>query len=205
MVLTIILLVCLPVSADQTSTGGDTLTNPTSTTTAISSAPYITIDPIGNYTIGNVLNINGTTNLPVNTSLFATIFPDSYSPGYRGPEQPAFFLTNISIVSTPSGINLWSVNATDIGISGLPVEWSPYLVTVEIPGLAAGAIITVLPAPNPTLTSVGTNASMTSLPINPSPAQTTQTTTQSSPLPTAMPIAVIAASVIIRPLYRKKE
>ena len=34
-----------------------------------SQAPFVTINPIGNYTLGNMLYINGTTNLPVNDTL----------------------------------------------------------------------------------------------------------------------------------------
>lgn len=118
------------------------------------STSFITINSIGNYTIGNVLYINGTTNLPVNTTLSVSIYPDYYNPGYRGPPLPMYLLTNISIVSTPSGINLWSVNATGIDFNELSFKWSLYQVAVQNSDDSAFADrdMTVLLAPIPNST-----------------------------------------------------
>jgi hypothetical protein len=60
------------------------LTSPASSI-PVSNPPYITIDSIGNKTIGEVFIISGTTNLPVsgNQSLILTIKPDSSNPGGR--------------------------------------------------------------------------------------------------------------------------
>ncbi len=171
-----------------------------------SQAPFVTIDPIGNYTLGNMLYINGTTNLPVNDTLTVLVSPDYYVPGPFGPPEYVYHRwTNISIVSTPSGKNRWSVNATDISVSGLPTEWSPYLVSVRdtSDSVYAAQDITVLPAPNVTQTPVQTGVPPTSPHIQ-SPIQTNPTITQSSPLPLALPIAVLAAMAIMRSFRRRK-
>ena len=174
---------------------------------AASQAPFITIDPIGNYTIGNMLYINGTTNLPVNDSLTVLVSPDHYVPGPFAPPQYVFHsLTNISIVSEPSGQNRWSVNATDISVSGLPAEWSPYIISVQDTGdsVYAAQDIAVLPAPNVTQPPVQTSVPLATHQI-PSPTQTSPSTTLASPLPLALPIVVIAAMLIVRSLCRKDK
>ena len=102
---------------------------------ATSQAPFITIDPLGNYTVGTVLYINGTTNLPVNATLSVLIYTSRVGLVARDTyvEYPGCFLPkpNISIMSIPSGINPWSVNVTDNCLRGLPAEWSPYIVVVR--------------------------------------------------------------------------
>jgi len=168
---------------------------------ATSQAPFITIAPIGNYTVGNVLYINGTTNLPVNATLSVFIYTSYYHPEYRGPPVPGYRLPNISIVSTPSGINLWSVNVTDIGVSELPAEWSPYILVVRNnnDSVSAGQYLTVLPAPN------ATQIILTTSHPELSPVRTILTTTQSSPLSMALPLVGIAALAIVRSPYRRKR
>jgi hypothetical protein len=86
---------------------------------------YITIDPIGNHTIGDVFFINGTTNLPVSEKLTIEIVdyfwvarshiknePNNIPPGkYVG-------IPDVLIISDSSGTNRWSVNVTD-AVKGL--------------------------------------------------------------------------------------
>ncbi|MGA7797723.1 MAG: hypothetical protein WB986_03755 [Methanoregula sp.] len=77
--------------------------------TIASTTPFITIDPIGNHSINDVLLINGTTNLPVsNDSIHFSTFSASFNPGGFGSS----FRSNISIQSGENGVNFWSVNAT---------------------------------------------------------------------------------------------
>jgi PKD repeat protein len=74
-----------------------------------SQAPFITIDPIGNHTIGDVFFINGTTNLAVfNESLSLDISTVNINPGGWGPE----FRSTVSVQPGEHGINTWSCNAT---------------------------------------------------------------------------------------------
>jgi hypothetical protein len=103
--------------------------------------PFITIDPIGDYVIGDIFFINGTTNLPVTEKLVGTIITTIFIPGGKsGTNYPSAFLSDISIVSTSSDTNRWSVNVTDIAINELPVGWSPYLVSVCPPSNDASPI-----------------------------------------------------------------
>ena len=81
---------------------------------------FITIDPIGNHTIGDVFFINGTTNLPVSENLTLEIRdyawtwrlhmknePDVPPPGFYA------YLPHVAIIPDIDGINQWSVNVTD--------------------------------------------------------------------------------------------
>jgi len=73
--------------------------------------PFITIDPIGNHVIGDIIFVNGTTNLRISTDqkLQLAITPFSYSP--RGL---ALNLWNPQIISVSDGIAHWSFNVTDL-------------------------------------------------------------------------------------------
>jgi hypothetical protein len=78
--------------------------------------PFITIDSIGNHTIGDVFFINGTTNLPGSENLTISL---SYTFNMQHRLYPLSSNTsaeipNVSISLSRSGTNRWSVNATDI-------------------------------------------------------------------------------------------
>jgi hypothetical protein len=95
------------------------------------STKFITIDPIGKYVIGDVLFINGTTNLPVSEKLKGTITTTIFIPAGKYEQYyPGAFLSDIPIAPTPTGPNRWSVNVTDLVINELPTWWSPYLVSI---------------------------------------------------------------------------
>jgi hypothetical protein len=76
--------------------------------------PFITIDPIGNHTVGDVFFINGTTNLPVSENISMHIQSTIIRKGrFLGdPSEIVAYISPISIHSDKSGINRWSVNAT---------------------------------------------------------------------------------------------
>ena len=75
---------------------------------------FITIDPIGNHTIGDVFFINGTTNLPVTQNLTIHVYPlaSTHEPRGRIP-PPGIFVDGIPIVPITNGVNRWSVNVTN--------------------------------------------------------------------------------------------
>lgn len=74
--------------------------------------PFITIDPIGNHTIGDVFFINGTTNLPVSEKLTIHAYPLASIRGGKGRLSPGIYADEIPIVSGIKGVNHWSVNVT---------------------------------------------------------------------------------------------
>ena len=94
-----LMFILLPVSADLQ--------------TLNSSELFITIDPIGNHTIGEVFFINGTTNLPISENLSINVFPALYHPVSRGHEDLGFTNDRISIISQDNGIKHWSINVSE--------------------------------------------------------------------------------------------
>ena len=78
-----------------------------------SSEPFITIDPIGNRTIGEVFFINGTTNLPISENLTIYVNPITPPHGGRGRKEKGIVVDKIPIFTAINGVNHWSVNVTD--------------------------------------------------------------------------------------------
>jgi hypothetical protein len=72
------------------------------------SAPFITIDPIGNHNIGDVFFINGTTNLPATDIILISIWKSSFDPSGEG----SYFQSNVTINQGKNGVNFWSCNTT---------------------------------------------------------------------------------------------
>jgi hypothetical protein len=211
-VVMVILVGCIPVAGAENTTGADNLTNQTLIATASSETPFITIDPIGNHTIGDVFFINGTTSLSVTENLTGGIRTTAYIMAMKSSHinYPSAILPDISIVSTPSGTNRWSVNVTDVVVTNLndQPEWSPYVVVVrskENSSIEAYQEFSLLPATNATpVTALQTTIQRPS-PVQPTTsAVTVLPTTRSSPLPVALPIAILAAIVILRSSFRKK-
>ena len=67
--------------------------------------PFITIDPIGNYTVGEVFFINGTTNLdPLNESLIVQIMTSNINPGGYGYSVRS----RVSFQQGEQGVSNWS-------------------------------------------------------------------------------------------------
>jgi|WetSurMetagenome_2_1015567.scaffolds.fasta_scaffold491416_1 hypothetical protein len=77
--------------------------------------PFITIDPIGNHTVGDVFFINGTTNFPVSENLSMHIQSTIIRKGrYWGdPVEILAFISSISIYPDQSENNRWSMNVTN--------------------------------------------------------------------------------------------
>ncbi len=114
-----ILLIVPIVNAENTSSGTN-LTNMAPKSTIYPAEPFITIDPIGNHTIGDVFFINGTTNLPVSENLTLEIRDYAWTWRLHMKDEPNVpppgyyaYLPYVSIIPGITGINQWSVNVTD--------------------------------------------------------------------------------------------
>jgi len=75
--------------------------------------PFITIDPIGNHTKGEIFYINGTTNIHIsNVSWILQISKQGSYPDYASEEHYARLPVVVTNSEIP-GTNRWSANATD--------------------------------------------------------------------------------------------
>ena len=173
--------------------------------------PFITIDPIGNHTVGDVFFINGTTNLPPSEKLDLLIQTTIFKPGPKSDTgyRPGAFLSDIPIISKSSGINRWSVNITDIAINELPSGWSPYVVTViskENSSISAQQEFDLMLATNLTTSPIFPTTVQ-----KPSPIQLTTNSitippaTRSSSLPLVLPIMGITATMILNFIRKNKD
>lgn len=168
-----------------------------------SGTPFITIDPIRNYTAGDIFIIHGTTNLPVSNekSLIFSITTAGYNPGgFRGYS----YTTKLAISPGTNGSNQWTINITNISI---PVSDDYYI------GISSSDYYTratqgfhVFPPPTPiqSLSLIQLATSATIVPPITS-AVTVPPITQVSPLPIILPIAVLAAIVSLTSFNKKKR
>jgi hypothetical protein len=188
----VILAGCIPVACAENTVNQTNASEPY----------YITIAPIGNVTQGDVFIIHGITNLPSTEVIRGFIIPFYFMTGVR-VDKPFVYLGNISVISTPSGVNLWSVNVTDHW-GDLPINWSPYQVGIDYKGnLSALQNFTVLPPTNTTRTSTLATTTSTQIPVQTS-VISTSAPTQSSPVTPTLPIVAIATFAGILLVFRKK-
>jgi hypothetical protein len=121
------------------------------TDAARSQAPFITIDPIGTYTVDDVFFITGTTNLPASgTPLSIQISSGWFTPAGGG----CGYLSNATIEPGEYGINTWSCNTT-------PGLWQTYGIgprSLVTPGAVPGEYLVTVVSPDP-----GTSANATRL------------------------------------------
>jgi len=120
LVVILLLIGCVPVVNAENASSGTNLTNITANSTVYPAEPFITIDPIGNHTIGDVFFLNGTTNLPVSENLTLEIRDYAWTWRLHMKDEPNVpppgyyaYLPYVSIISGITGINQWSVNVTD--------------------------------------------------------------------------------------------
>ena len=171
------------------------------------SDPFITIDPIGNHTIGEVFFINGTTNLPITEKLSLYAYPSWDVRGVKRLKDPGIVVGGIQVHSESNKVNYWSVNVTD-------GYWLPsdFIVIVHSTSLETNIKtrqIFSLYAPNDNLTlnetirqpsSLITNPSGTGIGIKSSP------TTVITPLPMIITvIGIIVGIVFLNFLNDKKR
>jgi hypothetical protein len=140
--------------------------------------PFITINPVGNHTVGDVFFISGTTNLPAGVPLIIFMNQPEYTPAGGG----SFFTSTVPIQSGENGINLWSCSVSSTtqfwSCDGRCQRASP----VAWPGMY---YITV----NPSYDSpkIYENASNTSFPIYLFPPATSTTPFSTQPAPLVTP------------------
>jgi len=172
--------------------------------------PFITIDPIGNHTIGEVFFINGTTNLPVSENLTIGVFPVTFHHGLKGyiEPEPGIVVYTIPIVSATNGINHWSANITD-------GNWIPgeFVATVVAREHEAGKshFFNIFPANTfvapPSTLSQTANKTIGSPSLIPTHIilPTLSPTQHVTPFPVILLIIVFTGIVILRSFNRKKR
>jgi hypothetical protein len=182
---------------------------------------FITIDPIGNHTIGDVFFINGTTNLPISENL--TIWFGNYEWEEQSftydckecqripPTDKVGKVENIPISPTVNDTNRWSANVTNI-VKGLVsgeyavdvrsyVNFSCNTNGCSVPKADVGSIFYLLPTTNAPSTTVLKTTIQSPLPIQPTTNKATiPTTTPSSSQSLVLLIALFAAIATLRHL-----
>jgi hypothetical protein len=216
------ILLTLPIVNAKNVSNGTNFTNPDLNSTVAPVEPYIMIDPIGNHVIGDIFFISGTTNLPVSQNLTMDIVSYKYimRPHMKnelgpGPHSSAY-MKGIPISSAFPGTNRWYANVTD---TVKELESGDYLVQVDsqinescnftgcrIPDVSTTAVFTLLTANKSIKLTVLQTTFQNSSPILPTiSAITVPPTTQSAPLPLALPIVVFVVIVILKSIQKKKN
>ena len=190
--------------------------------------PFITIDPIGNHSIGDVFFINGTTNLSVTENLTMYIVSSRYfeAPHQKTDTAPnpndAESITNILISQTlpETNRNHWSVNVTEAVKTLTNKEYlvfvhvqypchnsgCNYLTMVAAADTVAVSDFVLFPANNSATFNVLQTTVQSSSPIqSPTRTGTVSLPTQSSSLPHALPIITLAGILILSAIYGKKR
>ena len=231
----IIILIVPTVSAEDIPSVTDLnnyANNMSPTSTESSTGPFITFDPIGNHTIGDVFFINGTTNLPVSENLTMEIVDfwwffgrkTKSAPEHPGPDayQSKSNIPVISEASATPGLNPWAsrnrwfVNVTDIGkeLNGavyLVEVFSPSHLPCDTPGCAnpdafAFQVFALLPENNSTpSTTLQTIVQSPSLVQPTTSIVTVSPTKKVVPLPLVLPITVLVMMTILGSIYGKKR
>jgi len=185
---------------------------------ACAETPYITIDPIGDHAIGEIFFINGTTNLPLTENLTMVINSAYRMAMKNSPPFPyqEIQINNISVNSKNTlnrGTNWWSVNITD-NVKELQsdnyqvsvVSSRENIAALTQSSITAGSSFHLFPANNVIALATAQTTNQNLSPIQLTTSQTlVPPTTQSSPLPSEMPIVVLAAIAILRQIFSKKR
>jgi len=66
-------------------------------------APFITIAPVGDHAVGEIITISGTTNYPVNTTLWISLGPKVFT------NYPPNYYDDQTLVTPGAGSNFWQV------------------------------------------------------------------------------------------------
>ena len=215
-ILLLTIVVSIPIAA-AAETGGDNDINQTSA----SQPYYITIDPIGNHTVNEVIFINGTTNLPISENLSISVNDNSFNPaGLYG----SFFDTTIPIQLGENGVNYWSCNITPTlslwktyGGRGPPTNDIKYFIlgdfvaTVESNNVIVNSELFTISSvesggtSTPTRTQTPSPTPTTSLPLTQTAEITLPpSTTPASPLSLIVPMIAITGVVVLHLTGRKR-
>jgi hypothetical protein len=155
--------------------------------------PLVTITPPSNHTVGDTINLSGTTNLAPGNQLLVEVISQAFGPT---PKEGGGAFSGVSGTATvqdgPGDLNTWSFSfATDsfvpdtyiVTVSGVTV--SNVVATTSFPLLA------VTPTPTPTLTTPPTSVPTT----EPTPLPTTTTGLSIIPLIGAVLLLLITFGI----------
>jgi hypothetical protein len=168
----------------------------------VEDSPYITINPVGDHAIGDIITISGTTNSPVNTTLWIQAGPKEYT------KYPPHYIGERVQVVQGTNSNLWSIqiNTSTFAIDEYSILISP---------LNQGPVVLGQARFNMTARRTGTlkatSVSSTTTPLDsPSPQphevtflNGTSRPTTSAPLPVVVPISALAICCFFGRLYSK--
>ncbi|MDD5187049.1 MAG: hypothetical protein PHF57_02450 [Methanoregula sp.] len=173
---------------------------------------FITIDPIGNHTIGDVFIVHGTTNIPVSENLnislivYALGYYNSakYDPNNISTLYHRGYFKELKLTPGTNGINQWSENLTDL-------DWRPnnkYLIGVFSSNrdVETDEVFTMLPENFNASTdshSIQQSSSSSSTPILSVP-MSVASTQHATPLPIILSINVLVIAIVLHSSINKK-
>jgi len=162
--------------------------------------PFIELDPVRDYYVGETITISGRTNIPVNDRIF--IMAGRFPSPKVNPRDIARQGGQFNVIQGPAGLNTFSINFySDVSNPG------KYDISVDCVNRTCGMIIssfTLLEGPPPTTIPTTTEQVVTTVPPTETatPATTPPTT---APLPGIISIAALGAVGIGGLIRRKKE
>lgn len=157
--------------------------------------PYIVIDPVDNHTIGDMIKVTGTTNLPVNTTLVVQAGPRVFT-NY----EPNYFFKTVQ-VSRGNDVNIWSVlmntstfSADDYNLTIDRVEGSSMMnstrFTMTHKNINHQTTADTSFATSPTTATIIKNQTGIPEPVIP-------TTARPAPLPGTIPVIALCCAIVI--------
>jgi len=165
--------------------------------------PYITINPVSDHAAGDVINITGTTNFPVNTTLWISAGPKKFT-----KYPPHYFYGQVQVIQGTNS-NIWSVklNTSTFSLDEYTVEVQP----VNKDPLFGHARFNITARHASTLQTISVPS--TTIPRDsPSPQphevtflNGTSRPTTSAPLPVVVPISALAICCFFGRLYSKTQ
>lgn len=165
--------------------------------------PYITINPVSDHAAGDVINITGTTNFPVNTTVWISAGPRSFT-NY----PPNYFDGQVQVIQGTNS-NIWSIklNTSTFTLDEYTVQVQP----VNKDPLFGHTRFNI--TARHTSTSQTISIPSTSTPLDsPSPLphevtflNGTSRPATSAPLPVVVPISALAICCFFGGLYSKTQ
>lgn len=173
----------------------------------IEDSPYITINPVGDHAVGDIINISGTTNFPVNTTLWIQAGPKEftkYPPHYIGEKVQIVQGTNSNYWSIKINSSTFTIDEYNVLVSPLINDSSIFsyarfnmtsrhtstLQTTSVPPTTMPEWTTPLDSPSPT---------------PPIAVHWTSGPTTTAALPVTLPVVALIIIGIIAGGYRKEN
>jgi len=162
--------------------------------------PFIELDPVRDYYVGETITISGRTNIPVNDRIF--IMAGRFPSPKVNPRDIARQGGQFNVIQGPAGLNTFSINFySDVSNPG------KYDISVDCVNRTCGMIIssfTLLEGPPPTTVPPTTEqVETTASPTDTATTVTIQPTT--TPFPAILSVAALGAVGIGGLIRRKKE